>query len=195
MKAMIRLVSLSCVFSAALACGSAQEPASAPENVLDGGGWMPEQSPYILVPGQTIAVCDTGVTPGVARYVIDATRLWLDAGGRDDRIAVKAGCDGDRVIKLRPVSDKVSYYGQTTSLKGNVHMIDVPPKWASYWTANHEIGHVFGFAHTFKNVSIMNSEGNGKFMNQGQLSDYDHEEIRRMLARGLFAKANAARKH
>jgi hypothetical protein len=177
-----------------MSCGKSSETeTSETKNILTGNGWDTRDSPYMLLPGSTIAVCDTGVKAGVADLVVKAVRIWLDAGGRDARIRVIKGCSADRVVKLYPAPAGVSYYGQAHPLNGNVHRLDVPPQWAGHWTANHEVGHVFGFAHKFQGtVSIMNSEQNGRFMNGGNLSAYDLSEVRRMLSIPHFATVQAA---
>lgn len=189
-------IAFTCAFAAILpACGresSETARTSRPNAFLIGHGWALAHSPYTMLPGQSIAVCDTGVKAGVESLVIEAVRTWLAEGGRDERLVVRAGCDGDRILKLVPVSNAVSYYGQTSPLRGKTNRIDVPPRWASFWTANHEVGHVFGFAHDFNEISIMNSEDNGIHMNGGHISAFDRSEIRRMLATPAFGAANAA---
>lgn len=160
--------------------------------ILEGDGWSPAQSPYALLPGQTIVVCDTGVKAGVAPLVVDAVRLWLQKGGRDERLSVELGCSGDRVVRLVAAAAGVPWYGRTRPLVGKVHEIEVAPQWAGRWTAKHEVGHVFGFAHTFSEISIMNSAGNGRYMNGGELSAHDEAMVRRLLRRPVFASANRA---
>lgn len=172
------------------ACGQADSSVSRASNFLEGGGWEIEESPYNLPPGSTIGVCDQDDTVAT-QYVLKAVRLWLDAGGRDERISVKETCRADRVILLSKLTEKVDFYGRAHPLTGNIYNIDVPNQWAGHWTANHEIGHVFGFAHIFNNViSIMNSDNNGAFMNGGYLSDYDRAEIKRMLSLNHFRAVN-----
>jgi hypothetical protein len=187
MKNIILLISLLLI----QACGQAESSESQTSNFLEGGGWAIDESPYNLPPGSTIAVCDQDATVAT-QFVLKAVRLWLDAGGRDERITVKEGCRGDRVILLSKLIEKVDFYGRAHPLTGNIYNIDVPTQWAGHWTANHEIGHVFGFAHIFNNViSIMNSDNNGAFMNGGYLSSYDRTEIKRMLSLSHFKKVNA----
>ncbi|RZA26017.1 MAG: hypothetical protein EOP10_04985 [Proteobacteria bacterium] len=172
-------------------CGSSESSSSATSNILQGDGWDVTGSPYMLPPGSTISVCNTDKT-AVSSYVLDAVRLWLDAGGRDERIRVIEGCKATRVIHLNKLTQDVDFYGRAFPISGNVHNIDVPSQWAGHWTANHEIGHVFGFAHIFNGViSIMNSDDNGKYMNGGYLSDYDYSEIKRMLNQSSFKAVNA----
>lgn len=173
------------------ACGKAETSVSQPSNFLEGGGWEIEESPYNLPPGSSIGVCDQDGTVAT-QYLLEAVRLWLDAAGRDERISVKETCRADRVILLSKLTEKVDFYGRAHPLAGNVYNIDVPSQWAGHWTANHEIGHVFGFAHIFNDVvSIMNSDNNGAFMNGGYLSDYDKKEIKRMLNLSHFRAVNA----
>jgi hypothetical protein len=174
------------------ACGQeTKEQTSETSAFLEDYYWKVKDSPYNLRPGSTIAVCDTGVKAGVADHVVRAVRIWADAGGRDERLKIVKSCRGDRIIMLVKVSDDVSYFGQVSPLSGNVHKVDVPDKWAGHWTANHEVGHIFGFAHIFeRTISIMNSDDNGRYMNGGQLSSYDYSEIKRLLKRPEFTEVN-----
>ncbi len=174
-----------------IGCGSATK-GSKTQNFLTSGGWRLEDSPYMLRPGKSIMVCDTGVKEGVAALVVNAVRVWLQAGGRDERLEVGLACTGDRVIELQAVDDTVTYYGRANRLVGNTFVINVPPRWARHLTANHEVGHVFGFAHNFDVISVMNSKERGRFMNDGAPSDYDLAEVRRLLADETFVYANAA---
>lgn len=179
----------------ALAWGCAKAPThdapSETKDILDRGSWDPADSPYAMMPGETLLVCDTGVKDGVLEYTIAAAEDWLELGGRQE-MEVYAGCDGDRIIKLVHKPGDPGWYGQASPLRGNVHKLEVPRKWAGHWTANHEVGHVFGFAHNFDNISIMNSKNNGQYMNGGHLSDYDRQEVRRMLSKDVFHHANKA---
>ena len=187
---MKKLMPLIVILALAQACGSHQQVRSEIANILQGDGWNISESPYILPPGSTIGVCDQEETDASAN-VMDAVRIWLDAGGRDGRIRVLKSCTGTRVVYLNKLTEKVDFYGRAHPLSGYINDIDVPSQWAGHWTANHEIGHVFGFAHIFDNVvSIMNSENNGQFMNGGYLSDYDRAEIKRMLSLPVFNAVN-----
>ncbi|WP_141732736.1 hypothetical protein [Oligoflexus tunisiensis] len=183
---------LGCLIALLSACGNeSEEQHSTTSAFLEDYYWKVGDSPYILKPGSTIAVCDTGVKTGVADHVVRAVRIWADAGGRDERLRIVKGCSGDRIIKLVRVSDDVTYFGQAAPLSGRIHTVSVPNKWAGHWTANHEVGHIFGFGHIFeRTTSIMNSEDNGTYMNGGKLSSYDYSEIKRMLRRKEFTEVN-----
>ncbi|RYZ83204.1 MAG: hypothetical protein EOP04_20420, partial [Proteobacteria bacterium] len=85
-------------------CGSSESATSGTSNILQGGGWDISGSPYMLPPGSTISVCNTDKT-AVSKYVLDAVRLWLDAGGRDERIRVIEGCKATRVILLNKLTE------------------------------------------------------------------------------------------
>lgn len=185
---MRKLFLISLLFAAS-ACGEANSSELA--NFLIGAGWKIQDSPYSLPPGSSIGVCDQEQT-GRTEVIATAVKTWLQAGGRDERIQVSESCEGTRVIYLNKISEKVNFYGRAHPLLGNIHNVDVPSQWAGHWTANHEVGHIFGFAHIFNDViSVMNSDQNGRFMNGGHLSDYDRSEIKRMLALEHFKTVNA----
>lgn len=173
------------------ACGLAAENGESESPAfLRGGGWDLSQSPYLLPPYATIAICDRGVKAGVKDYVKDAVRTWLKAGKRDDMMNIIESCSqGDRIIELQRVPDSVPYYGQVSPLQGKTYVVSVPDKWAGHWTANHEVGHIFGFAHIFDHtLSIMNSEDNGRYMNGGELAPYDYEQVTRILSLNSFVR-------
>ncbi len=188
---MIRFLVLFGTIGLLSACGNGQGLTSDTANFLEGGGWRVESSPYNLAPGSTLAVCDTENT-GKSDLIVEAVKIWLDAGGRDDRLKVIKTCVGDRVIRLHKLLADVDFYGRAHPMLGNVNHVDVPRQWAGHWTANHEVGHIFGFGHIFNHrVSIMNSEENGKYMNGGELSAYDRSEVKRMLGLSPFTRVNS----
>ncbi|RYZ79823.1 MAG: hypothetical protein EOP04_27055 [Proteobacteria bacterium] len=152
-----------------------------------------DQSLYMLPPGSTIGVCARDESSAkIEDLVIAGINTWVEAAGRDPkRLKVVKSCSGDRVLELKRPEGKVDYYGRVNPLINGSNLVDVPDHWAGYWTANHEMGHLFGFGHIFeRTISIMNSEDNGRFMNGGYLSSYDVAEIRSLLENPVFAKVN-----